>query len=387
MRQSFRSIWFPLACSLAWTAFVAPASAADLQTSQQPTAPEGATALKIETLAEDLSSPWSVGFLPDGSILFTERFGRLRVFRDGKLMEAPIAGAPETFASQQAGFFDLLVDPNFADNRRVFLSYAQGKSGDNALRVVSATFDGAARSDIKTIFEVRPRKDTPVHFGGRLALLPDDTLLITTGDGFDYREKAQKFDTTLGKIVRVNIDGSIPADNPLAGQSGALPEIFTYGHRNVQGLAVDGATGVIYAHEHGPRGGDEINVLQPGKNYGWPIACYCIDYSGARITPYTEHKGVEQPLKYWNPSIAPSGLAVYHGSVFAGWDGDLLVGALARTALHRVIMKDGKPVGEERYLIGERVRDVRVGPDGAIYVTTEVRYKEGGGKLLRLTPR
>ncbi|MEX0645153.1 MAG: PQQ-dependent sugar dehydrogenase [Parvularculaceae bacterium] len=386
MRLGFRSILIPLAVCLASTALAVPAVAADLQTSQQPAAPQGATALNVETLAENLGSPWSIGFLPDGSILLTERFGRLRVLRDGKLVETPVAGVPETFSDRQAGFFDILVDPDFAQNRRIFLAYAQGKSSDNALRVISATFDGAALSNLKTIYDARPRKDTPVHFGGRLALLPDGTLLITTGDGFDYREKAQKLDAAFGKTVRVNVDGTIPADNPFVNKSGALPEIFTYGHRNVQGLAVDPQSGLIFAHEHGPRGGDEINILAPGKNYGWPIACYCVDYSGARITPYTEYKGVEQPMKYWVPSIAPSGLSVYHGALFPDWDGDLLVGALARTALHRVIMKDGKPVGEERYLVGERVRDVRVGPDGAIYVTTETRYTDGGGKLLRLTP-
>jgi glucose/arabinose dehydrogenase len=190
----------------------------------------------------------------------------------------------------------------------------------------------------------------------------------------------------LGKIVRVALDGSVPADNPFASQEGKLPEIWTYGHRNPQGLAVDPASGTVFETEHGAKGGDEINVIRPGLNYGWPLASYGIDYSGAQVTPYTEYKGTEQPVKYWTPSIAPSGLAVYRGALFAGWEGDLLVGALAEKSLHRVDMDGTKVVGEERYLEGERVRDVRVGPDGAIYVTTEDHDGAAVGKVLRLTP-
>lgn len=357
-----------------------------VQTTLAEPAPAGTTALTIETLAEGLVNPWGLAFLPDGSILVTERDGKLRVIRDDRLVAEPVAGVPVPYVKSQAGFFDVLPHPDFATNRTIFLSYAAGDAGSNATRVISATFDGAALSGIKTVFETRTKKDTPAHYGARLALLPDRTMLITVGDGFNYREKAQDLNNGLGKIVRVNLDGTIPADNPFASQEGKLPEIWTYGHRNPQGLAVDPASGTVYETEHGAQGGDEINVIEPGVNYGWPLATYGIDYSGAQVSPYTEYEGTRQPVKYWTPSIGPSGLAVYRGSLFGAWEGDLLVGALAKTALHRVDMDGGKVAGEERYLEGERVRDVRVGPEGAIYVTTEDHDGAPVGKVLRLTP-
>jgi len=356
-----------------------------VQTAVAAPAPLGAAVLRVETLADGLVNPWSLAFLPDGSILVTERDGRLRVIRDGRLVAEPVSGAPIAYVKSQAGFFDVMAHPDFAANRTILLSYAAGEPGSNATRVISATFDGAALSDIKTIFETKSKKDTPAHYGARLALLPDRTLLITIGDGFNYREKAQDLSNGLGKIVRINLDGSVPADNPFASKEGALPEIWSYGHRNQQGLAVDSASGVVYETEHGAKGGDEINIIEPGVNYGWPLATYGIDYSGAQVTPYTEYKGTRLPIKYWTPSIAPSGLAVYRGAMFPDWDGDLLVGALAKKALHRVDMDGTKVVGEERYLDGERVRDVRVGPDGAIYVTTEDHDGAPVGKVLRLS--
>lgn len=357
-----------------------------VQTAQAEPAPQGATALRIETLAEGLVNPWGLAFLPDGSILVTERDGKLRVIRDDRLVAEPVAGVPTPYVKSQAGYFDVLAHPDFETNRTIFLSYAAGDAGANATRVISATFDGAGLTDIKTVFETNPKKDTPAHYGARLALLPDRTLLVTVGDGFNYREKAQDLSNGLGKIVRVNLDGSIPADNPFASKEGALPEIWSYGHRNQQGLAVDPETGTVYETEHGAKGGDEINIIRAGVNYGWPIATYGIDYSGAQVSPYTEYEGTEQPIKYWTPSIAPSGLAVYRGPMFAGWNGDLLVGALAEKSLHRVDMDGTKVVGEERYLEGERVRDVRVGPEGAIYVTTEDHDGAATGKVLRLSP-
>lgn len=376
---------------IALTTFLAacggPESAArKSQTTPIAEAPEGTTALEIETLAEGLVNPWSLAFLPDGSILVTERDGKLRVIRDGKLVETPVAGVPAPYVKSQGGLFDVLLHPDFATNRTIFLSYAAGTPDSNATRVISATFDGAALSGVKTIFETKTKKDTPVHYGGRLALLPDRTLLITVGDGFEYREQAQDLSSGLGKTVRVNLDGSIPADNPFASKESALPEIWTYGHRNEQGLVFDASTGTVFATEHGPMGGDELNILEPGANYGWPIATYGLDYSGAQITPFTEYEGTRQPVKFWRPSIGPSGLAVYEGDLFPAWKGDLLVGALARTALHRVDIENGAVAGEERYLVGERIRDVRVGPDGAIYVTTEDHDGAPVGKVLRLTP-
>ncbi len=385
MKLSIGTSLIALAAALA-SCGAAKNDARTVQTAQAEPAPSGAMALRIETLAEGLVNPWGMAFLPDGSILVTERDGKLRVIRDDRLVAAPVAGVPAPYVQSQAGFFDVLAHPDFAANRTIFLSYAAGDAKANATRVVSATFDGAALSDIKTIFETKTKKDTPAHYGARLALLPDRTLLVTVGDGFNYREKAQDLNNGLGKIVRVNLDGSIPADNPFASRDGTLPEIWSYGHRNQQGLAVDSATGVVYETEHGAQGGDEINIIEPGVNYGWPLATYGIDYSGAQVTPYTDYKDTRQPIKYWTPSIAPSGLAVYRGQMFAGWDGDLLVGALAKTALHRVDMDGTAVVGEERYLEGERVRDVRVGPEGAIYVTTEDHDGAATGKVLRLSP-
>ena len=312
------------------------------QTTLAPPAPEGALSLHIETLAEGLVNPWSMAFLPDGSMLVTERDGKLRVIRNGALVAEPVSGVPATYVKSQGGLFDILLHPDFAANRTLFLSYA--------------------------------------------ALLGDRTMLITIGDGFNYREKAQDLSNGLGKIVRVNLDGSIPADNPFADKEGARREIYSFGHRNEQGLAVDPADGTIYETEHGPMGGDELNIIEAGANYGWPLATYGLDYSGAQITPFTEYEGSKQPVKYWVPSIGPSGLAIYQGDLFPGWKGDLLVGALAKTALHRLDMEDGKVVGEERYLDGERIRDVREGPDGAIYVTTEDHDGAPVGKVLRLTP-
>lgn len=356
------------------------------QTTPAAPAPEGQMTLDVETLAEGLVNPWSMAFLPDGSMLVTERDGKLRVIRDGALVAEPVAGLPAAYVKSQGGLFDILLHPDFATNRTIFLSYAAGTPESNATRVIAATFDGKALSDIRTIFETATKKKTPVHYGGRLALLPDNTLLVTVGDGFDYREQAQNLSSGLGKIVRVNLDGSIPADNPFTDKDGARPEIYSYGHRNEQGLAVDPATGIIWETEHGPMGGDEVNIIDAGANYGWPIATYGLDYSGAQVTPFTDYEGTKQPVKYWVPSIGPSGLAIYQGDLFPGWKGDLLVGAMAIPALHRLDIENGAVVSEERYLDGERIRDVREGPDGAIYVTTEDHDGAPIGKVLRLTP-
>lgn len=359
--------------------------ARSVQTTQAPPAPAGGTKLKIETLAEGLVNPWGLAFLPDSSILVTERDGKIRIIRDGALVVEPVANVPEPYVRSQGGFFDILLHPDFESNRTIFLSYAAGDARSNATRVISATFDGAALSNFQTVFETTTKKNTPAHYGGRMALLPDRTLLITVGDGFNFREQAQDLSNGLGKIVRVNLDGSIPADNPFVGKENALPEIWSYGHRNQQGLAV-AQDGTIWETEHGARGGDELNIIEKGANYGWPIATYGIDYSGVQISPYTEYEGTKQPVKYWTPSIAPSGLAIYESELFRDWQGDFFIGALAKTALHRLDMENGEVVGEERYLVGERVRDVRVGPEGALYVTTEDHDGAPTGKVLRLTP-
>ncbi|MFN3958417.1 MAG: PQQ-dependent sugar dehydrogenase [Parvularculaceae bacterium] len=359
---------------------------AKLQTMMAPPAPQGRLALRIETLADGLANPWSIAFLPDGSILVTERPGRLRVIRDDRLVPDPVAGVPDVLAWNQGGLFDVLPHPDFATNGLLYLSYAHGTRAANGTRIARARFDGASLSDLTVLYDAVPSKDTGHHYGARLAWGGDGKLYATIGEGSRYKERAQDMTSSFGSVVRLNEDGSIPADNPAFG-GGERKELWTKGHRNGQGLAFDPARGVLWEHEHGPRGGDEINIIERGANYGWPLASYGIDYSGARITPYTEYAGTKQPFKYWTPSIGPSGLAVYRGPMFpADWDGDLLVGALAERSLRRVDFDGMKVVGEERYLEGERVRDVRVGPEGAIYVTTEDREGAATGKLLRLSP-
>ncbi len=357
-----------------------------LQSTLADAAPLGTLALRIETLAEGLVNPWSIAFLPDGSILVTEREGRLRVIRDGRLVAEPVAGVPAVLSWNQGGLFDVLAHPDFAANGLVYLSYAHGARTANATRIARAKFDGAALSDVTVLYDAVPEKDTGHHFGARLAWGADGKLYATIGEGSKYKERAQDMTSSFGSVIRLNEDGGVPADNPVFG-GGERRELFTKGHRNGQGLAYDAARGVLWEHEHGPRGGDEINIIEAGANYGWPLASYGVDYTGARVTPYTEFSGTKQPVKYWTPSIAPSGLAVYRGSLFpADWDGDLLVGAMAERSLHRVDLDGMTEVGEERYLEGERVRDVRVGPDGAIYVATEDDGGAPTGKVLRLSP-
>lgn len=361
---------------------------ASLQETLADPAPEGELALAIETLAEGLVNPWCVAFLPDGSMLVTEREGRLRVIRGGSLVNEPVSGVPEVLAWNQGGLFDVLLHPNFAENGLLYLSYAHGTREENGTRIARARFDGEALHDLEVIYDAKPPKDTGHHFGGRMLWGGDGKLYLTIGEGSRYKEKAQDMSTSYGAVVRLNEDGSIPDDNPDFGD-GALPELYSKGHRNPQGFAYDAERGILWETEHGPRGGDEINQIEPGANYGWPLASYGIDYNGAKITPFTEYEGTKQPFKYWTPSIGTSGLAVYRGEVFSDWDGDLLVGAMkgGSEALHRVIISDGREAGEERYLVGKRIRDVRVGPDGAIYVTTEDRGGAPVGEVLRLTPQ
>ncbi|HBS30495.1 MAG TPA: glucose dehydrogenase [Parvularcula sp.] len=359
---------------------------ARLQTTLADPAPEGKLTLRVETLAEGLVNPWSIAFLPDGAILVTEREGRLRVIRDDRLVAEPVAGAPEVLVWNQAGLFDVLPHPDFANNRMLYLSYAHGSREANGTRIARANFDGTALTDLTVIYDAVPAKDTGHHYGARLAWGGDGKLYATIGEGSRYKEKAQDMTSSFGAVIRLNEDGSIPDDNAVFG-GGERKELWTKGHRNGQGLAYDAGRGVLFEHEHGPRGGDEINIIEKGANYGWPLASYGVDYSGARITPYTEFSGTRQPFKHWTPSIAPSGLAVYRGAMFpADWDGDLLVGAMAELSLHRVDLDGMEEIGEERYLEGERIRDVRVGPEGAIYVTTEDRDGAPVGKVLRLTP-
>lgn len=356
--------------------------AAQTASSAAPSAPPPAH--RLTTVAEGLSTPWSVAFVPDGSLLVTERAGRLRVIRDGHLEPDPVAGVPPVYAEGQGGLFDVALHPGFETNRLVYLAYASGTSEENATRVARARFDGKKLEDLEVIFEASPKKATTAHFGGRLLFLPDATLLVTLGDGFVHREKAQSLEADFGKIVRIRDDGSIPDDNPFVGTDTARPEIYSFGHRNVQGIVRDPRSGRIYAHEHGPKGGDELNLLEPGKNYGWPVITYGRDYSGAIISPYTEKPGMEQPLVYWVPSIAPSGMTLYDGERFPEWRGDLLVSALAGTHVRRIDLEEGAVVGQQELFrdLGARIRDVRTAPDGSLYLLTDGE----GGRVIRVDP-
>ncbi len=343
-----------------------------------------APSYRIETVASGLDHPWSLAFLPDGSMLVTERVGRLRLIEHGSLRDAPIVGVPTVFASGQAGLFDVVPDPEFAANRTLFLSFAHGEDQANGLRVVRARFDGHALHDVVPIFGAQPLKRGDAHYGARMTWLPDATLVIGVGDGFIYREQAQRLDNHLGKLVRIAADGSAPADNPFVGRAGVLPEIYSLGHRNPQALVFDRDGGTLYEHEHGPRGGDELNRIEPGRNYGWPLITHGVDYTGARVTPWTERAGLEQPLLHWTPSIAPAGMSLYRGASFPAWRGSLFVAALAEKSVRRVPMRNGLP-GEQEILFAEldvRLRDVREGPDGALYLLTD----SAEGRVLRVSP-
>lgn len=339
-------------------------------------------AYRLETVAEGLAHPWCIAFLDNGTMLVTERSGNLRLVRDGALVAEPVAGVPAVYARSQGGLFDVAPHPRFAENRLLYLSYAHGTPDANATRLARARFDGERLTDVTPIFTVTP-KDTPHHYGGRLMFLPDGTLLLTTGDR-RRRRAAQRLDNLLGKVVRLNDDGSVPSDNPFVADDDALDAIFTYGHRNPQGLAFDAASGAIYLHEHGARGGDELNVLAAGANYGWPVATHGLDYSGALITPYKAYPGTVQPLIHWTPSIAPAGMALYDGEAFPEWRGDLFVTSLAFKNVERLDLEDGAvkartPMFQE---LDERIRDVRQGPNGHLFILTDSPQ----GRLVRVVP-
>ena len=338
---------------------------------------------QLNTLAEGLNHPWCMAFLPDGGLLVTERNGALRIIRDGVLAPQPIAGVPEVYARGQGGFFDVVLHPEFAANRLLYLTYAHGTSRENATRIARARFTGEALEDLQVIFTVAPLKDTSHHFGGRLLFLPDGTLLLTTGDGYVYREAAQQLDSLLGKVVRLTDTGAPPPDNPFVGTPDARPEIWTLGHRNPQGLVMDDE-GRVYLHEHGPRGGDELNLIEPGKNYGWPVATFGIDYNGAVISPFTEYAGMTQPLLHWTPSIAPAGMAWHPGGVFPEWRGSLFVTSLVFNHVQRITIEDGQAGEPQRMFeeIDERIRDVRAAPDGRLYILTD----SDNGRIIRVDP-
>jgi len=355
---------------------------------RSPTPKPATLAAKITDVAVGLEHPWGVELLPDGRFLVTERPGRLRVVdRDGRL-SAPLTGVPEVYARGQGGLLDVALSPGFAQDRLVYLSFAERGADGAGTAVARGRLGESGLEGTQVIWRQRPKVEGSYnHWGSRLVFRPDGTLFVTLGDRYAYRERAQDLSTTIGKIVRINPDGSVPPDNPYAGpfvgRAGALPEIWSYGHRNIQAAVLD-ARGELWTVEHGARGGDELNNPQPGKNYGWPVITYGVDYSGAQIGFGTSRPGMEQPVYYWDPVIAPSGATFYSGAGFADWKGDLLVGSLTPGLLVRLRITDGRVAREERYLaeLRSRIRDVREGPDGAIYLLTDDR----NGRLLRVTP-
>jgi glucose/arabinose dehydrogenase len=340
--------------------------------------------VRVVTVADGLDHPWGMAFLPDGALLVTERSGQLRLVRDGEVSD-PIAGVPEVRDRGQGGLLDVALDPNFATTRLVYLSYSEAGGEGAGTAVARGRLDGARLDNTQVIFRQQPKTGGGNHFGSRLVFARDGTLFVTLGERFDYRDEAQNPANHLGKIVRINPDGSVPSDNPFVGRGdGARPEIWSLGHRNVQGAAINPETGALWTDEHGPRGGDEINIPQAGKNYGWPVIGYGVHYSGAKIGVGTAKPGLEQPVYYWDPSIAPSGMAFYTGDRFAGWRGNLFVGALKYRLLVRLELDGARVIAEERMLqdLDERIRDVRQGPDGLIYLLTD----SDDGRILRLEP-
>lgn len=345
------------------------------------------------TVVDGLEHPWSMAWLPGGDILVTERPGRVRVVRGGKLLPQPVEGVPEVFARGQGGLLDMAVHPDFAANRLVYFTYAHGTSEANRTRLARAAFDGRALTGWTVLFEVSTPKPGSQHFGSRMLWLPDRTLLVSIGDGGNppvrldgelIRENAQRLDRHLGKVLRLNDDGSIPSDNPFVGREGADPAVWSYGHRNIQGLAYDPVHGQVWATEHGALGGDELNALDAGLNFGWPRVSYSREYfSGARISEETSMAGMVDPVVVWLTAIAPSGLAVYTGDRYEGWQGDLFAGGLVGQDVRRLdVDGDGRVVGQQALRMGERVRDVRQGPDGLLYVLTDA----DDGRLIRLDP-
>jgi glucose/arabinose dehydrogenase len=355
------------------------------QAPRSPTPDSTNGVVQVESVAKGLEHPWALAFLPDGRILVTERPGRLRIVdRDGRVSK-PVDGVPRVFARGQGGLLDVALDPRFGENQLVYLSYAEpGENGTAGTAVARGRLGEGTLEDVQVIYRQQPKVQGGNHFGSRLVFARGGTLVVTQGDRSAYREKAQDLSSGLGKVVRINPDGSVPKDNPFVGRAGVGPEIWSYGHRNVQSAVLDPESGRLWTVEHGARGGDELNHPEAGKNYGWPVITYGVDYSGARIGEGTTKPGMEQPVYYWDPVIAPSGMAIYTGDAFPGWKGSILIGSLNPGLLVRLTLTNGRVAREERYLgeLGERIRDVQQGPDGLIYLVTDSR----NGRVLRVRP-
>ena len=341
--------------------------------------------LKLDTVAKDLVNPWALQFLPDGRMLVTERPGRIRIVGKDGALSPPLKGVPEVFAHGQAGLLDIALDRGFAQNRTIYFCYNADRSG--AVAVAHARLDSGdtpALSDVAIIFRQQGVASSGNNVACRIAQAKDGNLFVTLGDHF-HAEEAQKLDNHLGKIIRIAPDGKAPADNPFVGQQRALPEIWAYGLRNAEGLAFNPADGTLWEQEHGPKGGDEINIIEKGKNYGWPVVSFGVNYNGTPVGTGNQHAdGITDPVWHWTPSIAPSGMAFYTAGLIPGWNGSLINGALKFQLISRLTLDGDKAVKEERLLqdLHERIRDVRQGPDGALYLLTD----NSAGRILRLAP-
>ncbi|MBW4461696.1 MAG: PQQ-dependent sugar dehydrogenase [Nodosilinea sp. WJT8-NPBG4] len=373
----------------------APTDTAQVEPSQAPaqlTSEAVVNRVEPVTVVEGLEHPWSMVWLPNGDMLITERPGRLRRVSNGALDPTPIAGVPEVLAFRQGGLLDIALHPEFENNGFIYLAYADGTQQANRTQVARARLEGNTLTDWTVIFTNNRDKSDGQHFGSRLLWLPDGTLLVALGDGGNpplrldgelIRNQAQNRQTLLGSVVRLTDEGEAPSDNPFVNDSGANPLIWSYGHRNIQGLALDPETSQVWSTEHGSRGGDELNRLEPGKNYGWPVVTYSEEYSGGPVSTERSRPDMVDPLTYWTPSIAPSGLAVYRGDRYPQWQGQLFAGGLVSQDVRRIeVDANGAVVDQVSIPIGQRVRDVRQGPDGFLYVLTD----DPNGRLVRLEP-
>jgi aldose sugar dehydrogenase len=350
-----------------------------------PVAAAAPVAFDVVTVADGLEHPWGLAFLPDGRLLVTERPGRLRVIENGRLLSQPVACLPEIVARGQGGLLDVALHPKFPDNRWVYLSYAAPGKGGMGTHVGRGQLEGLRLQNWQTLFAMEPKTNAGQHFGSRLVFDRAGYLFITLGDRGE-RDRAQDLHDPAGSVLRLHDDGRVPADNPFVGRKGARPEIYSYGHRNIQGAALHPQTGQLWTHEHGPQGGDEINLIQRGANYGWPVVTHGREYvTGFRIGEGTHKTGMEAPRYHWTPSIAPSGMAFYTADRYPAWRGNLFVGALRDQMLVRLELDGTRVLREERLLKNRvgRIRDVRQGPDGYLYLLTD----QNPGRLLRLQPR
>ncbi len=349
------------------------------------------TGFKKVTLIKDLKRPWGMAWLPDGAILITERSGRVKIWRNGRLEAVAIAKIPNLFVSGQGGLMDISLHPRFAQNNFVYLTFSSGNSESNRTSILRAKFNGKALVEPQVIFQVTPTKTGNQHFGSRIVWLPDSTMLIAIGDGGNpplelngdlIRKQAQKLNSQLGKVLRLKDDGSVPSNNPFMKTAIANPAVWSYGHRNIQGLFADPISKQVWSTEHGSRGGDELNLIEGGKNYGWPIVSFSDEYSGGRVSKETSRPGLVDPKLVWTHAIAPSGLMLYRGDRFPNWQGNLFAGGLVSKEVVRIRIAGNKTEVQESIPIGQRVRDVRQGRDGYIYILTD----EQAGQLIRLEP-